>query len=85
MCHLMLRHECPDDDHVHRHDDDTHDDHDCPCMKIDLYKLCTLGLILCAGDSHLKARVLYTLAQRVMQTHIGAEDEEFTEIFGWIV
>ena len=43
-------------------------------IKIDIYKLITLGVLLCWGTDSLKARVLYNAIQTVIQEFIVPND-----------
>ena len=49
-------------------------------VKIDIYKLITLGVILCWGDAQLKARVLYNAIQTTMQNKI-VPNERMDRVF----
>lgn len=43
-------------------------------VKIDIYKLITLGVLLCWGDNKLKSRVLYNVIQTTLQAKITPND-----------
>ena len=53
--------------------------------EIDVNNLMLWGLLLCAGDLKLKARVLYDILQDNMQETISATDKDFPESFGKLI
>ena len=54
-------------------------------IKIDIYKLITLGIILCHGEKKAKARVLYNTVQSNLQDNISAMDSELQVYFSDII
>jgi hypothetical protein len=53
--------------------------------EINIQTLILWGLILCAGDPKLKARVFYDVLQDSLQETISANDKDFKESFGKLI
>jgi hypothetical protein len=53
--------------------------------EIGIYPLILWGLILCAGDARLKARVFYDVLQDSLQENISANDKDFKGTFGKLI
>jgi hypothetical protein len=53
--------------------------------EINIYSLILWGLILCAGDARLKARVFYDVLQDSLQENISANDKDFKGTFSKLI
>jgi len=53
--------------------------------ELNIHALIEWGLLLCAGDNKLKARVFYDILQDNLQPQISANDKEFPDCFDKIV
>ena len=60
------------------------EDEDTP-GELSLQSLLLWGVLLCAGDLHLKARVFYDILQDSLQDSISASDKDFPESFSKLI
>ena len=53
--------------------------------ELNIYALILWGLLLCPGDNHMKARVLYDVLQDSLQETISAGDKDFAGSFNKLI